>query len=247
MTAPPTPADAAALRGDGKRAFVRDVFDRLAPRYDGLNLVISLGQTTLWRARAFSGLELRPGARVLDVGCGTGVSVRALRARYPGVRVEGLDLSEGMIEEARRRDPGGAYEVGDVTALPHGDAAFDLVTTVYTTRNFPDLDRALDELVRVTRPGGRVLVLDSFPPRAGSAFGALHATWLREVVPRLVAPFADRRSFEYLAESILRHVEPEELAARFRRRGCDAEVRSYSLGAATRVLATRRQSRAHSR
>ncbi len=235
----PTAAQAAALRGEPKRVFVRDLFDRLAPRYDRLNLVISLGQTTLWRRAALSDLDLRSGQRVLDVGCGTGWTGRFLRDRCPGLEIEGLDLSPGMIAEAQRRDPQGRYFEGDAAAIARPEASYDLVTTIYTSRNFPDPDRALSELVRVLRPGGRLVLLDTFPPGGPAPWRAFHAFWLRHAVPALVRPFADPNAFAYLAESILAHLPAAEMARRLEGLGCETEVRAYSLGAAYRILATK--------
>ncbi len=236
-----TAAQAAALRGEPKRRFVQSVFDRLAPRYDGINLVISLGQTSLWRRAALSGLDLAPGQRALDVGCGTGWTVRHLRRRYPGTLIEGMDLSPGMVAEARRRDPEGSYFEGDAGAVDRPDASYDLVTTVYTSRNFPDLDRALAEMTRLLRPGGRLLLLDVFPPPGPPIWRAFHAFWMRRAIPTLVRPFADRASFAYLAESVLAHVSPQEIVSRLGKLGCRAETRSYSLGTAWRILGVRDQ------
>ncbi len=236
----PSPAAAARMRGEPKRAFVQALFDRLAPRYDGLNLVISVGQTSLWRRRALAGLHLSPGQRALDVGCGTGWTVRWMRARWPGVTVEGLDLSPGMVAEARRRDPEGRYFEGDAAAIDRPDGDYDLLTTIYTSRNFPEPDRALAEMVRVLRPGGRLLLLDTFPPQGPGALRTFHAFWLRRMVPALVRPFADPKAFAYLAESILAHVPAEVMAERLERLGCRVVLRRYSAGIACRLLATKR-------
>ena len=236
---PSSAAQAVYARGEPKRLFIRSLFDRLAPRYDRLNLVISMGQTTLWRRAALAGLGLAPGQRVLDVGCGTGWTVRYLRDRYPGIVAEGLDLSPGMIAEARRRDPGGQYLEGDAASIQRPDGNYDLVTNIFTSRNFPDPDRALSEMVRVIRPGGRLLLLDTFPPRGPLPWRAFHAFWLRKAVPALVRPFADPRAFAYLAESILAHISAAEMGARLERLGCSVSLCSYSLGTACRILATR--------
>jgi len=234
------PKTAAATKGEARRAYVRALFDRLAPRYDTLNLVISLGQTTWWRRRALSGLGLEAGARVLDVGTGTGWVARRLKKAYPGVAVEGIDSSEGMLAQARRRDPEGAYFEGDAAAIPRPDGSYDLVTTVFTTRNFHDLPAALREMVRVLRAGGRLLILDTFPPRGPGPFRAASRLWLERVVPAIAAPFSDRESFEYLAETVRTHVSPDEIARTLRDLGCsEVRIEHYSFGTATRILAAK--------
>lgn len=239
-TASPAPQDVPHLPSEQKRDYVRGMFDRLAPSYDRMNLVISVGQTTLWRKRALAGLGLSSGDRVLDVGTGTGWVVTYLRRVYPGTVVEGSDLSPGMLDEARRIDPEGTYFEADVTALPCDDDAYDLVTTVFTSRNFPELEKGVAEMMRVTKPGGRVLVLDSFPPPDGSLWGAFQQFWMGRVVPVLVRPFADPNAYRYLAASIMNHVTAEQLSALFRAHGAsDLQVTPYSFGSATRVMATK--------
>ncbi|MDF1563984.1 MAG: class I SAM-dependent methyltransferase [Deltaproteobacteria bacterium] len=236
----PTPVVAVGLRGDDKRHFVRGVFDRLAGRYDAMNLLISLGQTSWWRWRSLKALPLHAGMRILDVGCGTGWVVRHLAGRAPDATIEGMDLSEGMLIEARARDPQATYFQGDVTDIPREDGSYDLVTTVFTLRNFPDLDASLDDMVRVLGPGGRIFILDGFPPQGPALWRGFHALWMRHIVPLLVRPFADHRSFRYLAESILRHVTPDEVARRLEARGLTVErIHRFGLGSAAAITARR--------
>lgn len=234
------PTEAVQLRGDAKRDVVRTMFDRIAPTYDRLNLIISLGQTSWWRRRALRRLDVRPAERVLDVGCGTGWVVQYLARSVPGVRIEGMDLSPGMLAEARRLDPEHTYFEGDVRRIDRADASYDVVCTVFTSRNFPDLEASVAEMMRVLRPGGRLMVLDSFPAREGSVWGRFQSLWMGRVVPVLVRPFADPKAYGYLAESILNHVPAEQLAEICRAHGADAvELAHYSFGSATAVIATR--------
>jgi len=235
-----TPREAVQLRGDDKRVVVRRIFDTIAPSYDLLNLVISLGQTTWWRRRALRALGLRAGERVLDVGCGTGWVVQHLRGRTQGLEVEGMDLSPGMLAEARRLDPTGVYFEGDVCEIGRVDGYYDLVVTVFTSRNFPDLEPSVAEMMRVLRPGGRLLVLDSFPAPPGSLWSRVQGLWMGRVVPLLVRPFADPKAYGYLAHSIANHVSAQELAELCRAQGAsEVEIESYSFGSATRILATK--------
>ena len=171
------------------------MFDRVAPTYDLLNHFISLGQTTLWRVLALSWLHdvLPKNAKVLDVGCGTGWVTWYFRRQYPSrdLDIEGMDCSTVMLDEARRVVPGAEFTHGDVCALKHADGAFDAVTTVYTLRNFPDLRRGVEEMYRVTKPGGSVVILDAFPPSNAFVKSALYV-WLELVMP-VVAGLVTKR------------------------------------------------------
>lgn len=236
----PAPNELVALRGAEKRDHIRSLFDKLAPQYDRLNLVISVGQTTIWRKRALRDLRLEPGQRLLDIGTGTGWVVQYLAKRFPEATLEGSDLAPQMLVEARRIDPDHRYFEADVCDLPCETATYDVVTTVFTSRNFPQLEQSVAEMMRVLKPGGKLMVLDSFPPKEGSLWGAFQSFWMGRVVPVLVRPFADPQSYRYLAQSIANHVTQHELAALCRENGAtDVDVRDYSFGSATRVLATK--------
>ena len=238
MSEPPAWRDATHLRGEDKRRAVAAMFDAIADRYDVLNLLLSLGATSLWRRRALAHVCPPGGGRVLDVGCGTGAVPRLLRARRPDLEFEGLDVSEAMLVRARQRDPQTNYVAGGAEAIPRPDEHYDLVTSCYTTRNFADLDRAAGEMVRVLRPGGTVLLLDAFLVRRG-VVAWFHGLWMERIVPRLAAPFTDAEAYRYLAASIRRHVTPERVAEALARAGAEqVDVRRHAMGIA-RVVATR--------
>ena len=156
---------AVALRGEKKTRFVTSMFDSIADRYDLMNALLSFGMTSLWRKRAFRWLALSEGDRVLDVGCGTGWVPRFLHRRQEGLEIEALDVSPNMLQLAREKDSRTNYFEGDVANIEREDGSYDLVTTIYTLRNFPDRERSLAEMLRVLKRGGRLLILDAFPPR----------------------------------------------------------------------------------
>ena len=159
-------------REHGQEQYVRELFDRLARHYDWANRVISLTRTGRWRRLAADRSGFRPGDQVLDVGCGTGLFSRELaRVVGPTGRVVGLDLAPAMLSRARenlRRRPPRAevrFVEGSALALPFADESFDGVATAFVLHTLPDLERALAEMVRVLRPGGRLVTLEMARPR----------------------------------------------------------------------------------
>lgn len=148
-----------------KRRYVRWLFDTIADRYDLITAVLSYGQDRRWKRRLAAMARIAPGARALDLACGTGDIAFELACR--GADVVGLDITLRMIELARakRAEASGLplaprFLVGDMMALPFPDQSFDVVTTGYGVRNVPVIETALVEIRRVLRPGGRFLSLD---------------------------------------------------------------------------------------
>lgn len=146
---------------DGKRRYVRTLFATIADRYDLITVVLSYGQDRLWKRRLADLANPHRGAAVLDLATGTG-DIAFVFASH-GARVVGLDITTRMIELARIKAPAEsatAFLVGDMLALPFPSSSFDIVTTGYGLRNVPDLPRAVDEILRVLKPGGQALSLD---------------------------------------------------------------------------------------
>ena len=189
---------------------VRAMFDRIAGVYDRMNSVMTVGMHHAWRERAVDLAQVGPGSRALDVATGTGDLAIAMAAR--GAEVEGLDFSERMLELARRKAPAIRFEQGDALALPHADASFDAVTVGFGARNFADLERGLREMARVTRPGGRVVVLEITTPQRPPLSWFFRA-WFDGMVPLLGRLAGDPDAYSYLPSSVRRFPGPHELAA----------------------------------
>lgn len=195
------------------------MFDRIAHRYDLLNRVLSLGIDQRWRRRAVRALALdgRP-ARVLDLATGTADLALLIARQGPDVRVTGLDPARRMLslgrDKARAADLADRVQlvVGDAETIPFPDAHFDGVTIAFGIRNVPDRDRALREMRRVTRPGGRVAVLELTEPRGGvlSRVARFH---VHRLVPWIGGLLSGSREYGYLQRSIAAFPPAAEFAS----------------------------------
>ena len=201
---------------------VRAMFDRIAPRYDLMNRLMSGGLDRRWRRLAAAAADLSLGSRALDVCTGTGDLAFALADRVgPSGSVVGADFSEQMLERATAKAAAkgipATFQVADALELPFADSAFDGATVAFGARNLSDLDRGLAEMTRVVRPGGRVVVLEITTPRR---LRAVHGVWFDRIVPRLGALIGgDRAAYGYLPASAKRFPSPPELADRMRGAG----------------------------
>ena len=201
------------------------MFDRVAPRYDALNRLLSLGRDRAWRERAIALARLGPGEFALDVGVGTGdLAFGLLHASDPLSRVVGIDVSPGMIAAVRSR----AQRLGEARfapllasayALPFADARFNRVVAGFTVRNFGDLGRGLAEMRRVLRPGGRAVILElSTPPQVviRSAF----RMYFDGIAPRIATlAGGDADAYRYLPRSVAAFPAPEGLTERLEQAG----------------------------
>jgi demethylmenaquinone methyltransferase / 2-methoxy-6-polyprenyl-1,4-benzoquinol methylase len=190
-------------------AQVRAMFDRVARVYDRMNSVMTAGMHHRWRERAVDLAGVGPGSRALDVATGTGDLAVELASR--GASVIGLDFSEVMLDLARAKAPALEFVQGNALELPFADGEFDAVTVGFGARNFADLDRGLRELARVTRPGGRVVILEITTPQK-PPLSWFFRVWFDRVVPRLGGVAGDSDAYSYLPSSVRRFPGPEELA-----------------------------------
>lgn len=224
-----------------KRAVVEAMFDRIAPRYDLMNRLMTFGIDRVWRRRAIAALALRPGDRVLDLGCGSGDL--AVEAEAAGARVVGLDCSAGMLRTARGRGVRCGLVRGDALALPLADAAVDAVVSGFALRNFVDLPPAFAESARVLRPGRRIALLEvDRPASALLRFG--HGVYFRRVVPLLGALLADRAAYAYLPKSTAYLPDEPTLFAMLAAAGFVGVQKHALLGGAAQLLTAERGARA---
>ncbi len=237
------------------------MFDRVAGVYDLLNTVMTAGLHHHWRTRAVDLARVGPGSRVLDVATGTGdLAIELARRVAPGGEVIGSDFSEGMLDRARAKGSkvlpdipsdvsAGArngsthskpvslrFEWGDALELPYPDDVFDAATVGFGARNFSDLGQGLREMVRVVRPGGRVVVLEMTTPKR-LPLSLFYGLWFDRAVPligKLAGAFARMsprsaaspaettiaQAYTYLPNSVKRFHSPEALAAEMALAGC---------------------------
>lgn len=193
------------------------MFDEVAARYDRTNTILSLGRDRSWRRAVGQALALSPGETVLDLAAGTGTS--SLPFVAAGARVVPCDFSLGMLSEGRRRRPQLPFVAGDATRLPFADASFDAVTISFGLRNVVDVDAALAQLLRVTRPGGRLVICEFSQPSWGP-WRAVYGPYLMRALPAVARRVSsDPDSYVYLAESIQAWPDQRALAGRLQDAG----------------------------
>jgi demethylmenaquinone methyltransferase/2-methoxy-6-polyprenyl-1,4-benzoquinol methylase len=235
-----------------------EMFDKIAARYDTLNRVLSLGLDQRWRRKVVRALGLdvkrrkrgqgswygeRP--RVLDVATGTGDLAIEIARACPGATVVGLDPSPGMLGVASRKlERRGLSDrielvVGDAQALPQRNCEIDAATIAFGIRNVPDRGKALRELARVVRSGGRIAVLELNEPRERGLFAAAARLHTHHVVPRLGAWLSGAREYRYLQSSVAAFPPPAEFADLMRASRLEVlDVVPLTFGVCTMYLAT---------
>lgn len=214
------------MTGTLQESQVRAMFDRIAGLYDRMNSVMTAGLHHRWRRRAADLAGLRPGQRALDVATGTGdLAIELARRVRPDGEVVAIDFSERMLELARAKGDSMPihFEAANALELPFADNEFDAATVGFGARNFAQLERGLGEMVRVVRPGGRVVVLEITTPRR-APLSMFFALWFDRAVPALGRLAGDAAAYSYLPASVRRFPAADELAALFSRSGL-SEVR----------------------
>jgi len=207
-----------------KGAYVREMFARIAPRYDRANRVLTGGMDERWRRRAISILHPPKGGKLVDLCCGTGDVVFHLLRTDPSLHVTGVDFCEPMLAGARARAKHEArgdatFVEGDVMSLPFETEAFDGATMGFSLRNVVDIDATLREIKRILKPGARFVNLDvsKAPNHLWKACFDLYFYRVVPIVGGLVG--GSKQAYSYLPQSLTHHPNAEELLGRFERAG----------------------------
>lgn len=208
---------------------VAQMFDDVATRYDRTNDLMSLGMDRGWRKATVAAVGAEPGQVVLDLAAGTGTSSEPFADL--GVRVVPCDLSLGMLQVGKKRRPDLWFTAGDATRLPFADASFDAVTISFGLRNVADVDAALAEMLRVTRPGGRLVVCEFSTPTS-RPFRAVYQQYLTRGLPTIARVVTkEPGAYTYLGESIQDWPDQHALGRRLKAAGWrDVAFRNLSGG-----------------
>ena len=214
------------------------MFASVAARYDRANTVLSGGIHHLWRRRAVRKSGASAGDKVLDCATGTGDLAIAFQRR--GAQVIGTDFVDAMLDVARRKAPSIEFRTADAMALPFADAAFDISSIAFGIRNVADPTKAIGEMARVVRSGGRVVVLEFGQPRG--AFGPLYRFYSRRILPRIGGMLTgDRAAYEYLEASSAKFPSGDAFVALMQRAAnfASIDVEPLTLGIAYLYIGTK--------
>jgi demethylmenaquinone methyltransferase/2-methoxy-6-polyprenyl-1,4-benzoquinol methylase len=233
--------------GEGsKQEQIRRMFDKIAPSYDRLNHALSLGIDRRWRRTAVDALGIHQPQQILDIATGTGDFALLLAKRIKPQHIVGADISEGMMAVGREKvkEEGLqnviSFQYEDCMQLSFPDGSFDAVTSAYGVRNFQNLDKGLQEMQRVLRPGGHLLIVELTPP---PSFPMKQLFWLyaHVVMPllgRLISH--DDSAYTYLPASMEAFPQPEQMEGILRKAGfTEVQWRRFTFGISTMYLATK--------
>ena len=222
------------------------MFDKIAPSYDRLNHALSLGIDRRWRRTAVDALGIHQPQQILDIATGTGDFALLLAKRIKPQHIVGADISEGMMAVGREKvkEEGLqnviSFQYEDCMQLSFPDGSFDAVTSSYGVRNFQNLDKGLQEMQRVLRPGGHLLIVELTPP---PSFPMKQLFWLfaHVVMPllgRLISH--DDSAYTYLPASMQAFPQPEQMEGILRKAGfTEVQWRRFTFGISTMYLATK--------
>ncbi|MFK7898077.1 MAG: ubiquinone/menaquinone biosynthesis methyltransferase [Myxococcota bacterium] len=202
--------------GEEKRVRVREMFDRIAPKYDALNRVMSLGMDQRWRRRSLDKIGVGEGDLVVDLACGTGDFCELVEDR--GAKVIGVDFAMQMMRSGHHRGLDFRAVQGDGEWLPFKSNSADVLTCGFALRNFVSLEGVLQEIARVVKPGGRIALIDVGRP-AWAPLRMAHSLYFDRLVPLIGGLISDKKAYSYLPKSTAYLPPPAELRDMLSRAG----------------------------
>ncbi len=218
---------------DDRGRRVRGIFGRIAPRYDLMNRLMTFGQDVGWRREVIRRSGLEPGGRLLDLGAGTGDLAREALRQAPSARVTAADFTLEMMQVGQKRPDGAGFSwaAADALRLPFADARFDALVSGYLLRNVADLDRALAEQLRVLKPGGWMVTLDTTRP-VRNLLSPLIYIHMHFIIPLLGTLLTGQRdAYTYLPDTSEHFLSAEVLAERLRQAGfADVGFHRFNFG-----------------
>ncbi|MBT3387549.1 MAG: bifunctional demethylmenaquinone methyltransferase/2-methoxy-6-polyprenyl-1,4-benzoquinol methylase UbiE [Desulfobacula sp.] len=227
---------------DKELSFIKHMFDRIAPRYDYLNRLLSLKRDTFWRTQMVKAARLDKNNRVLDVACGTcDVALEASAQLKGRVHITGLDFSLNMLRLGKKKIPPDISLVnGDVLHLPFGPQSFDVVFIAFGIRNIMNRHKAVCEFFSILKKGGRLVVLELTTPDKG-IFRSLYFLYFRRILPFIGSLFSKHSyAYQYLPDSVLNFPEPTEFAGIMENAGfTNVRFERMSLGIVTLFVGTK--------
>jgi demethylmenaquinone methyltransferase/2-methoxy-6-polyprenyl-1,4-benzoquinol methylase len=222
-------------------------FDRIAFRYDFLNHFLSCGIDMIWRKKAIKELAVLKPGRVLDVATGTGDMALLLHRFLRSKKIVGIDISEGMLRlgiqkvEKQKLNDVITLQKGDVEAINFGNDSFDAITSAFGVRNFEHLEQGLKEMLRVMRPGGKLVVLEFSKPRK-KFFKGFYQFYMNVIAPKAGNWLSkNKEAYQYLTESVKAFPDGDEFLHILRQTGyTDTYLKTLSLGICTIYCGSKR-------
>ena len=226
---------------------IASMFDRISPKYDQLNHLLSFNIDKIWRRKTAKAVAKRQPKTILDLATGTADLAIALAKRNPQADIVGIDIAEKMLDIGRDKVVKQGLEnqielrMGDAASLPFDDNTFDAVTVAFGVRNFEDMERGLAEIQRVLQPQGQVFILEfSMPERF--PIKQLYSLYFKHILPKIGRWVSkDMGAYTYLPESVERFPKPDAFLAKLRSHGLDeCSARPLSGGIATLYTASKK-------
>lgn len=226
---------------EGKKRFIRGLFDSIVPTYDLLDHVLSLGIDIHWRKNIFRYIQTVEKKRTIDLCCGTGDLSRLLHRK--GANVVSLDFSMNMLKRGREKKALRGFPMAaDACLIPFKDNTFHVATIAFGIRNIPDLDNFLEEVLRVLKPGGQLAILELSRP-GKKVINKIYAYYLSTILPFIGGVLSGRRlAYQYLSQTIATFVDPVDLQAMLEKHGYSA-VSCYpqTFGIVTTIISQKEQ------